>query len=1060
MRGDVRVDHRVKAAAARKVFHGLWAAPVAWLMASSGVAAQENPNAAGSSSSTTLPEIRVIATTPVAPPRVAPHAPAPAPAGAATPAPAPETAAKAVPGAVDQDKIPSNVQTVGASAFDGTKAPDLLQSLVRALPGVSLSSQTGNDFQLDLNYRGFTASPVIGTPQGLAVYQNGVRINEVFGDVVNWDFIPQKAINQLTLVPSNPVYGLNAIGGALSFEMKNGYTFHGVEGEISGGSYGRAGASVQAGGEVGNLSGYITADAINDAGWRNNSPSSLRRVFTDFGARGDQTEFHVTFTGANNNFGATAATPVQMLSQDWASIYTIPQTTQNQLAFLTASATWKPSDTWTYQAIAYYRNFQQSHVDGNGTDAQNSGCPDPTVLCFPNLDGTVSNLTTTRGQTVPATGPLGTSVLGEIDRTWTTTNSFGGSVQTSSSEKLFGHNNNFTVGLSADRGLVQFSTTSELATVNANQFPTVQGFGLFIDQPSGDVAPVGLGSTTLYTGLYATDTFDVTSRLSITAGGRFNFAQINLSDELGNDPALSGNHTYTHFNPMIGATYKLTPNLTFYGDFAEANRAPTPLELACSDPVRPCLIDSALVGDPNLQQVVSYTFEAGLRGQFNIAQGLLNWTIGGFHALNTDDIIAVSSPIPGHEFFQNAGNTLRQGIEANLNYKQDRWNIYANYTYVDATFLNSLTLSSPFNPFADANGNIFVVPGDHLTGIPDFRFKLGAEYQVTKPWKVGADLNIIGSQWLVGDESNQNPKVPPYWVVNLHSSYKITENVEVFGLVRNLFDQHYYVYGTFFDVTSFPYLNLTDPRTFIPGMPFAAYLGVRGTLPSATLAFADAPPPILSKTPPENWTGATSTGVNWTGIYVGFNAGFSFGGSDWTDSVTGGSTGSFGTSGFVFGGTLGANYQVGSVVFGVEADGDWADASGFGTFTATSLCAGGCLTQNTWLSTVRGRVGYALDRFFVYGTGGAAFGNVRANFSNDPVSSTTEAGWTVGAGVEVALAQNWSAKAEYLFVNLADGSCTADCAIADASGTSLIPNIAVKFNESIVRGGVNYKFMW
>ena len=176
--------------------------------------------------------------------------------------------------------------------------------------------------------------------------------------------------------------------------------------------------------------------------------------------------------------------------------------------------------------------------------------------------------------------------------------------------------------------------------------------------------------------------------------------------------------------------------------------------------------------------------------------------------------------------------------------------------------------------------------------------------------------------------------------------------------------------------------------------------------------------------------------------------------------MTGGSTGSFGTSGFVFGGTLGANYQVGSVVFGVEADGDWADAGGFGTFTATSLCAGGCLTQNTWLSTVRGRVGYALDRFFVYGTGGAAFGNVRANFSNDPVSSTTEAGWTVGAGVEVALAQNWSAKAEYLFVNLADGSCTADCAIADASGTSLIPNIAVKFNESIVRGGVNYKFMW
>jgi iron complex outermembrane recepter protein len=101
----------------------------------------------------------------------------------------------------------------------------LLDALARGLPGVALGDQTGNQFQRDLNYRGFTASPVIGTPQGLAVYQNGVRINEVFGDIVNWDFIPQNAINRLTLVPSNPIYGLNAIGGALSFEMKNGFTY-------------------------------------------------------------------------------------------------------------------------------------------------------------------------------------------------------------------------------------------------------------------------------------------------------------------------------------------------------------------------------------------------------------------------------------------------------------------------------------------------------------------------------------------------------------------------------------------------------------------------------------------------------------------------------------------------------------------------------------------------------------------------------------------------------------------------------------------------------------------
>jgi hypothetical protein len=141
------------------------------------------------------------------------------------------------------------------------------------------------------------------------------------------------------------------------------------------------------------------------------------------------------------------------------------------------------------------RNFHQAHVDGNGTNVVNDPTvrPDPTKLCFPNLDGSVSNLTTTRGQTVANAGALGfPNILGEIDRTWTTTNRFGGSVQVASSERVFDHGNNFTLGVSIDRGLVQFSSTSELGTVSANQFPTVQGFGLFIDQPSGDVAPVGL----------------------------------------------------------------------------------------------------------------------------------------------------------------------------------------------------------------------------------------------------------------------------------------------------------------------------------------------------------------------------------------------------------------------------------------------------------------------------------------------------------------------------------------------------------------------------------------
>jgi iron complex outermembrane recepter protein len=134
-------------------------------------------------------------------------------------------------------------------------------------------------------------------------------------------------------------------------------------------------------------------------------------------------------------------------------------------------------------------------------------------------------------------------------------------------------------------------------------------------------------------------------------------------------------------------------------------------------------------------------------------------------------------------------------------------------------------------------GNINVVPGDHIPGIPAQRFKVGGEYQITDAWKLGADLNVVGSQWLIHDDSNLNPKVPAYWVVNMHTSYQVTKNIELFGLVQNLFNQHYYSAGTFFDTGGFNnstlgganLLTFNDPRTFLPGMPLAVYAGIRAT---------------------------------------------------------------------------------------------------------------------------------------------------------------------------------------------------------------------------------------
>jgi iron complex outermembrane recepter protein len=761
-------------------------------------------------------------------------APAAAPAAPA-PAPLPPIQGPAASGQINRDKVPSNTEVITSEEFRHDRSSSFLDTLSQSLPGVFIGDQSGNPFQRDVNYRGFVASPVQGTPQGLAVYQNGVRINESYGDVVNWDFIPEMSIRKLSLVPNNPVYGLNAIGGALTIEMKNGFSYQGKEVEAMGGSYGRRQAGAQAGYQDGNWAAYVNADAINDNGWRDFSSSSqLRRIYADIGARNDTTEVHFNFTGADNKLGSVAATPIEMLSQRYSRVYTWPQGTHLQLVFPTASLNYAPSDNFAIQSNVYYRGFTQAHTDGNGTDGQ--PC-DPTLIAGPAQlcigdGGTPINIHYSVIDTLP-----GSAFLGEIDRNWTSSNSFGGTVQATSTQDFLGRPNHFVMGMSLDRGLTQFTATSELGTIDQNLF--VQGTGVYIDQPGDDIAPANLFAKNTYTGIYATNTLDVTDKLSVTAGARFNIAEIDLLDQTGEEPLLNSASHYQRINPVVGATYKFAPALTAYAGYSEANRAPTPLELGCSSPTNPCIIDNFLIADPPLKQVVSHTYETGIRGTVGTSPqtGFVSWSVGTFYTLLWDDIINVAGSQPMTGFFQNAGNTLRDGIEAKINYKWDRWTAYSNYTYIDATYRRALLISSPNDPLADANGNIQVAPGDHIPGIPAHRFKAGVEYEVADAWKFGVDANYVGSQWLIHDDNNLNPKVPAFSFVNLHGSYQLTKNIELFGLVNNVFNTHYYAAGTFFQTSGFNsntlgaanFFVLNDPRTYLPGMPLAAYGGVRAT---------------------------------------------------------------------------------------------------------------------------------------------------------------------------------------------------------------------------------------
>ncbi len=213
---------------------------------------------------------------------------------------------------------------------------------------------------------------------------------------------------------------------------------------------------------------------------------------------------------------------------------------------------------------------------------------------------------------------------------------------------------------------------------------------------------------------------------------------------------------------------------------------------------------------------------------------------------------------------------------------------------------------------------------------------------------------------------------------------------------------------------------------------------------------ADMPPGPAPEVPPVYYK-AAETAYNWTGFYLGINGGYAFGTSNWYNSGLGSGTGDFSTSGFLVGGTVGANYQSGAIVYGVEADGDWSNLDG-----SVGACVFGatCETKSDWLATVRGRMGYAWDRLLVYVTAGGAFSNVQAGLQGGSFSSSTQIGWTGGAGIEGALAPNWTARVELLYVDFGNASCTTACDPSSGTTTS------VSLTETIVRAGVDYKFSW
>ncbi|WP_087753409.1 TonB-dependent receptor [Paraburkholderia caledonica] len=695
-------------------------------------------------------------------------------------------------------QVPANVQTVHAQDIAQQHRSTLTDYFAKNLPSVDIADAQGNPCQMNVNYRGFTASPLLGTPQGISVFVDGVRVNEPFGDVVNWDVLPQQAIDTIQLIPgSNPTYGLNTLGGALAITTKNGKTSPGGEAEVALGSWGRKSAQIEQGGTIGqNLDYYVTGNVANDNGWAEQNASRVRQIFGKLRYTDADTTLSLSAGGADNDLHGTQTIPRSFLGNP-KQPYTYPDQNLNTAGYLTLSGEHYFSDNVELSGNAYYRHFRNSNLSSN---------------------------------TNPNFGSIGDD--GDLDTTQATneksvvsTESYGASLQLTLLGKLGGMENQFVAGVSADIANSRYTESSQDAVFTDSR--ATLGIGDFTQQTAAKTHNGNYG-------IYMQDTLSLTKQWSLTLAGRYNWADATIGDSSGLQPQLNGHHTFSRFNPAVGINWNPTSTFTAYATYNEGMRSPTAIELACADPAAPCSLPNDFVSDPALQPVISKTFEFGARGRVGQAT---TWSAAVYRTTLDNDIEFISSngAASNRGFFQNVGRTRRQGFELSGRSQLGPLAVTASYSYIDATYRSAWTESSPSNSSADANGNIDVKPGDHLPGIPANTVKLQLDYAATAKWKVGANLTWRGGIYAQGDENNQdvNGKIAGYLLIDLDTSYQVTKQLQVFANITNLLDKRYASFGTlgenFFNGPNhtFDGANPSNEQFVGPGAPRGFWVGLR-----------------------------------------------------------------------------------------------------------------------------------------------------------------------------------------------------------------------------------------
>ncbi len=742
-------------------------------------------------------------------------------------------------------------QIIDADAIEDSNALSLPELLKAQLQSVNLNDVQNNPFQPDVQYRGFTASPLLGLPQGISVYLNGSRVNEVFGDTVNWDLMPLDAIDSVALYSgSNPVFGQNTLGGAITLSTKNGFTYDQSEVELGLGSDGRQEIGFESGGNSDDFAYYVNVSQYEEDGWRKFSPSEVQQLFTALSYKGEKSSIDLNYMFADTQLIGNGAAPIELLEIEGRdAVYTSPDQTSNELHNFSINGDYELNERMLLTYNLFYRELETSSVNGDDSDYGACAFSDGRItLCeledddddddVAMDDDAIIDDDDDDDDDVPPVGEEAEAVEfvgfspetaftdisnvdpGEVDGTFNTgrakTDNIGMSLQLSSQYSLAGMDSELIVGAGYQRGDINYeadTTFGILANDTASDSRAVTPiFGI---QDAEARVRLDVDTKALYA--FFVNSTQISDTLTLNVAGRFNddhIVMVDLSED--GDDSLDGDHKFSQFNPAVSLDVQLSDTQTLNLGFSQSSRTPSPAELSCADENDPCRLPNGFVADPPLDQVVTKTIELNYSAQYDELDVFANV----YKSESEDDIIfQQAGAIASRGYFINIDKTDRQGLELGMSHTVDSLYYQVSYNYLDATYGSSFTSFSPLNP---QGPNRQVSPGATIPGQAEHLVKANFDYQVTNSISTGLEFILASDQYFRGDEANENSKIDGYQVINFYARYDIADNTSIQLRVNNLLDEDYNTFGAYGEadeVLEDIYPNVEGPSFVGPAAP-------------------------------------------------------------------------------------------------------------------------------------------------------------------------------------------------------------------------------------------------